>query len=382
MNIESVELLSLKVPLHTPFKTALREVTHIHDLVVRISAGNDLVGYGSAPSTLAITGEDHNSTYASIKQVLEPLLIGQSINRFDDLLQQVAQAENTGVNAKAAIDTALFDLYARINQVPLHKLINKLSETPSLTIESLARLETDYTISVNNAEQMCADIDTATSRGYRYLKIKIGNEPVSDLQRLKSIHNHIKSMQDKFSKLVLRLDVNQGWDVATAINIVRELEANHILFELIEQPLLAADIEGMIKVKKAIATPIMADESAFNLEQVKYLHAYDAADIMNIKLIKTGGIYPAIKIADYCRKHKITCMMGCMLEGSIGVAAASHFAYAYRDVVTLIDLDGPTLGQYDPIVGATIFKDANITLNNSHGLGISAHQMLPSWRQG
>ena len=105
----------------------------------------------------------------------------------------------------------------------------------------------------------------------------------------------------------------------------------------------------------------------------------NAADIINIKLMKCGGISQALAIAQYAQKEGKTCMIGCMLEGSISVAAAAHLAAARPTAISLIDLDGPVLGQYDPLHSAlvkrsnssTIFDRALIHLNQSPGLGIT-----------
>lgn len=382
MIIRRVELLSLRVPLHTPFKTALREVTHIHDLVVKLYADNGIVGFGSAPSTPQITGDDHATIVSAINSELAPLLIGASLADFNDIIKQVAQHKNAGSNAKAAIDIALFDAKARSEKIPLNTFLQQCLPNPNCTEPLLTKLETDYTISVNDTAQMCADIDAALNRGYRCLKIKIGKQPQEDLVRIRAITGHVQHCQKQLGKeIALRLDVNQGWDEQTSIHILQTLEREDIKFELIEQPLIAADIQGLASVVKAIDTPIMADESAFSLAQVEYLHKQQAADIINIKLVKTGGLYNALQIIDYCRKHKIICMIGCMLEGSIGVAAAAHLASAHNDVIQLIDLDGPTLGQYDPIKGATIFDNATITLNQNDGLGIHPELNLAKWSE-
>lgn len=376
-SIQSVDLLRLKVPLHTPFKTAVREVTHIDDLVVRICASDGSVGYGSAPSTPQITGDDHASIQAALETSLIPLVLNQDLDDFERLVSEIQWSANAGSNAKAAMDIALFDVYARSKGLPLYALINSIAKAPANLGSRERRLETDYTISVNHVEQMCKDIDIAVARNYRCLKIKIGNQPELDLHRLKIIHGHTQQLKDKDIHLSLRLDVNQGWDVQTTITIMQQLEHLGIDFELVEQPIVAHDINGLAMIKAVIKTPLMADESAFNLEQVMQLDHLNAADIINIKLIKAGGIYPAMQIADYCRQHQLKCMIGCMLEGSIGVAAAAHLAFAYADVITLIDLDGPTLGKYDPIEGATLFNDARIQLNDTPGLGISSS--LPKW---
>lgn len=381
MMILAVDLLSLKVPLHTAFKTAIREVTHIHDIVVRIKCSDGTVGFGSAPSTALITGDDHGSIKAALENVLIPLVLNQSLSDFDTLIRLLHQTENAGSNAKAAMDIALHDAYARYTKLSLYQLISRYYPQSKPNCKVDLTLQTDYTISVNKVEQMCSDIDNAIARGFRCLKIKIGSQPLLDLKRLKLIYAHIQGRQNQDIQLALRLDVNQGWDRQTTISIMQQLEQSSILFELVEQPLIADDITGLAAIKRAVNTPIMADESAFNLKQVMHLHALDAVDIINIKLMKAGGLYPAMQIADYCRKHQLSCMIGCMLESSIGVAAAAHLAVAYADIMSLIDLDGPALGQYDPIVGATLFNNAEIIVNSTPGLGISAQQNLPLWRE-
>ena len=95
-----------------------------------------------------------------------------------------------------------------------------------------------------------------------------------------------------------------------------------------------------------------------------------AADIVNIKLMKTGGISNAVRIADIAGLHGIDCMIGCMLESSIGVAAAVHLAVAKANVITKVDLDGPSLCQYDPVDGGVIFNESEISITDAPGLGI------------
>ncbi|MFC4700760.1 dipeptide epimerase [Glaciecola siphonariae] len=411
MLIKSIELFSLKVPLHTPFKTAVREVSHIHDIVVVLTSEDGQLGYGSAPSTPQITGDDHESIAKAINEVLSPLLLNQSITYISSLLRQVHQAKDAGSNAKAAVDIALFDLYAKYCDAPLYKILadeaffgtgvdqykqNKQGKSAQnaasdhLASSTYPVLETDYTISVNDTEQMCEDIAKAIARGYRCLKIKIGSQPAEDVKRLRAIYEYVESLNaeartnaeanlhlnDCARAITLRLDVNQGWDCQTTIDIMGELEANNIHFELVEQPVKANDTQGLIKIKQSIKTPVMADESAFDLAQVKSLIKANAVDIINIKLMKAGGLLPAIEIARYCKNHQVPCMIGCMLEGSIGVAAAAHLGFAFSDTIKFVDLDGPTLGQYDPIAQSsmsqtTVFDDAVITLNQSAGLGIN-----------
>src|SRR5699024_6962056 len=114
----------------------------------------------------------------------------------------------------------------------------------------------------------------------------------------------------------------------------------------------------------------MADESVFSPMQVIELIQQRAADIVNIKLMKTGGISNAIKIADIAELHGIQCMIGCMLESSISVAAAAHVAVARADTITKVDLDGPSLGQFNPVDGGVICEESEISITDAPGLGI------------
>jgi L-alanine-DL-glutamate epimerase-like enolase superfamily enzyme len=143
------------------------------------------------------------------------------------------------------------------------------------------------------------------------------------------------------------------------------------VLELLEQPVKAADIGGMKYVTDRVNTPVMADESAFSPLQVIDLIQQRAADIINIKLMKTGGLSNAIRVADIAALHGVPCMIGCMLESSISVAAAVHLAAAKSDIITKIDLDGPSLSQFNPVVGGVNFNESEITIPDSPGLGIT-----------
>ena len=143
-----------------------------------------------------------------------------------------------------------------------------------------------------------------------------------------------------------------------------------MLLELLEQPVKAADIEGLKYVTERVHTPVMADESVFGPAQVFDLIERRAADIINIKLMKTGGLSNAIRIADIASLYGVQCMIGCMIESAISVAAAVHLAVAKADVITKVDLDGPSLGQFNPVEGGVIFDESEITITDAPGLGI------------
>jgi o-succinylbenzoate synthase len=356
MRIAKIQYGNLQVPLRTPFKTALRTVEQIDDVVIRIETDNGHYGYGEAPPTVAITGESKDSILNALKKHIEPLLLGQPIADLSALCTSIQSVCIGNSSAKAAAEIALYDLYAQSQQKPLYQVLGIGAPC----------LKTDLTISVNETETMLIDCEQAIQRGFKALKIKVGKDSVEDIQRLSRIYHAVAG------RASLRIDANQGWDVEQTVTILNALEGAGMVFELIEQPVVASDVAGLHYIKQHVRTPILADESAFNLEQVKNLIERDAADLINIKLMKTGGLSQAIAIADYCAEHAIHCMMGCMLEGAISAAAAVHLAVAKQHIITKIDLDGPTLSAFNPIDSNVNFDDSVISISERPGLGITA----------
>jgi L-alanine-DL-glutamate epimerase-like enolase superfamily enzyme len=363
MRITGYRLGILRVPLRTPFKTALRQVDALEDVVLELQTDNGYLGYGEAPPTVAITGDSLESIEAGLRTHILPALMGCEVSNVEENCLRVQNAMPGSSSAKAAAEIALYDLHAQQRGLPLYQALN----APQMNASSPPELRTDLTISVNNTETMIADCELAIARGFSALKIKVGKHPETDIARLCAIHAAVAG------RAVLRIDANQGWTASQTILVLAQLDSAKLSFDLIEQPVPAHDIDGMRAIKAANSgIPLMADESAFNLPQVVRLVECAATDIINIKLMKTGGLSGAIAISDYCATQQIPCMMGCMLEGSISVAAAAHLALAKSNTITRIDLDGPSLAAFDPIDSNVRFDDAVIRVSNRPGLGVQS----------
>ena len=139
--------------------------------------------------------------------------------------------------------------------------------------------------------------------------------------------------------------------------------------ELVEQPVPAHDLEGMKYVTDRSYVPVLADESLYSPADAAAILRMGAADLLNIKLMKCGGLYNALKICTMAEVYGVECMIGCMLEAKISVNAAVHLACA-RKVITKVDLDGPVLCSEDPILGGAVFNEKDITVSDAPGLGI------------
>jgi len=355
MRITRFELGLLRVPLRTPFRTALRTVDEIADVVLRLHTGSGQVGHGGAPATAAITGDTHASIIAALRGHIGPRLVGLPVARLGEACAAIQAALPGNPSAKAAAEIAVYDLWAQLHGAPLYQLLG--GGTP--------RLASDITISVGGVEGMVADSLQALGAGYTALKIKIGTDPALDLERVRAVHAAVAG------RASLRLDANQGWSPEQAVQVMHQLEAGGIVAELLEQPVAAADLAGLKYVSERIQTPVMADEAVFDPRQAIELLRQRAAAIINIKLMKAGGISRALRIADLAAEHGVRCMVGCMLESAIPAAAAAHLAVARADVVGLVDLDAPALGRYNPVRGVE-FDGPLVRLGEAPGLGIQA----------
>ncbi len=354
MKITDIRYAVLRVPLKTPFKTALRTIDKVEDIIITVHTDSGHAGYGGAPATAVITGDTHGSIIDAIRHYIAPRLIGADVADLNRLVQLTQSAMERNSSAKAAVEIALYDLWAQLYGAPLYKLLG--GGDPVIT--------TDITISVDYIDKMVADSIAAVERGFGSLKIKVGKDIGVDIERVKAIYAAVES------RALLRLDANQGWTAKQAVYALQTLEDAGVKLELVEQPVKARDMEGMRFVTERVHTPIMADESVFEPIQVIDLIRMRAADIINIKLMKTGGISNAVRIADIAAMYGIDCMIGCMLEGSVSVAAAVHVAVAKANVITKIDLDGPSLCTFNPVHGGVIFNESEITVGDASGLGI------------
>jgi len=354
MRIESIRTHIFKAPLKTPFVTALRRVDALEDLIVTIECDDGSVGFGEGAPTPQITGETIGSMTAAI-EFIAPHLVGKEIDDFDTLLQRVHHTIVRNTTAKSALEIALYDLKAKSQKEPLYRLLGGEKRA----------FKTDITVSMGEVDAMVADALRYRSLGYDTLKIKIGSDPEQDAERVIAIHAALPK------ETQLRLDANQGWSPEETVSLLHTLEKRGIVAQFIEQPVPANDFEGLRYIKERVQTPLLADESVFSLDDAKKLLEMDAVDHINIKLAKTGGISRALALADLCADHGVQCMLGCMLEGPISVAAGAHVASARADTVTMIDLDAVALLASHPAQSDIVFDESDIVLGSAPGVGVS-----------
>ena len=155
------------------------------------------------------------------------------------------------------------------------------------------------------------------------------------------------------------------------MRILNGMQDTGLDIELVEQPVKAHDLEGLKYVTERSFVPVLADESVFSPMDAMMILQMGAADLVNIKLMKCGGITNALKITTLAELYGAQCMIGCMLEGPVAVNAASHLACA-KGVITKFDLDGPMLCAANPVHGGSRFEGKDIFMSEEPGLGVTA----------
>lgn len=354
MNIQSIETFEVAVPLIKPFKTALRTVTKAQSIYVVITDTAGRKGYGEAPPTHVITGDTLVSIRHIIDEILAPKLIGESFHNPERLFNILHTTIVGHTSPKAAIDMALYDLLSQQAGQSLTRYLGGYRTS----------IETDYTVSVNAPEEMATDAINYVKNGFDVLKVKVGIGAIEDdILRIRAIRESIGP------NIKLRLDANQGWEAKAAVRAIRLMEEADLNIELIEQPVNRFDFEGLKLVTDNTLTPIMADESVFSVEDMRRILHMRAADLVNLKLMKAGGIYKAYQMNKMAEANGVECMVGSMIETKIGLTAAAHFAASQKNI-TRYDFDAPLMLAEDTIDGGIQYNGKVITFGEGLGLGI------------
>lgn len=339
-----------------PFKTALRTVESLESVLVKITCDNGMVGWGEASATVVITGDSIESIESAILNTMRPQLIGLNLLSYEQVFHTLHQSMVGNSSAKAAVDIALYDLISQRAGMPLYQFLGGYRN----------ELETDYTVSVNSPKEMGEDAAAYLKDGFNVLKIKVGKDDIEeDILRIQEIRKSVGK------EVKIRLDANQGWNVKEAVRSIRKMEDMGLDIELIEQPVKAHDLEGLKVVTDSVDTPIMADESVFSPAQALQVLRSHAADLINIKLMKAGGIFKAQLINQMAEEHGIPCMVGSMIESRLSVSAAAHFAASKKNI-TRYDFDAPLMLLHDGIVGGVEYEGRRMIMPEAPGLGIQA----------
>jgi o-succinylbenzoate synthase len=345
----------VSAPLHTPFVTALRTATHAESLLVEISDADGLSGWGEAPQVWKVTGESLAGARACVEAPLAAALSGLSPDDLTEALRRVQGAAAANQGAKAAVDVALHDLAARRRGQTLHGFLGSTVGTVS----------TDVTLSAGDSAALAAAAVDRIADGFDVLKVKVGTgDAAADFARVRRIREAVGPGPR------IRLDANQGWSRRDAVRAISALEDAGCDIELVEQPVPAPDLAGMAWITDRVSTPILADESVYGVRDLVAVIQHGAADLVNVKLAKCGGLGPARTLLELAREHGIGTVVGSMMESHVGVGAAAALVAAYP-TTAVSDLDAAWWLKEPPVAGGIRYDGSVIGLPSAPGLGVT-----------
>jgi L-alanine-DL-glutamate epimerase-like enolase superfamily enzyme len=350
MRVTGVEAWEHRFKLVDPFTIAYETVTEAANVFVVVTTDRGPVGFGCAAPDLQVTGETASTVLAAIRDVVEPSLQRADPLRLAMLMERLRDPLAEHPAARAAVDMALHDILGKRAGLPLWKLLGGYRE----------RIKTSVTIGILPVADTVERAEHWIGRGFRCLKIKGGADLESDVERL------VKLRETFGSKLELRFDANQGFTVEQTLELVRRTKAARL--QLIEQPTPRREPELMAQISRRVAIPVMADESLMNLRDAFRLARNDLVDMVNVKLMKVGGIAEALHVNAVSRAAGFEVMVGCMDESALSIAAGLHFALARPNVV-YADLDGHMDLIDDPAAPAILVRDGFLRPTDRPGLG-------------
>ncbi len=347
--IDQILAHRIELPLREPFETAQRRATTSPTVIVELRSG-DVIGYGEATPVKYVTGEDTESVLHDVATAAGALE-GARLSEYRLSARKLSEVLPFGKSARAGIEMAILDAFCKQLGVPLYQYLGGAA----------LRIETDVTIPIcgpDHARELAAEMKT---KGFHQFKIKVGKDEEQDMAR-------VLKVAEGAPGCLLNIDPNQGFTPTQAVEFVREVRSRGINIQLLEQPVAAADLEGLRYVTDHAGVPVYADEAAQTPADVLEIARYKAAHGVNVKIMKAGMI-GALEIMSICRAAGLSLMFGCMIETRIGQSASAHIGCGTA-AFSVFDLDSDLLLAPDqPVTGGVQRHGPFLRVLDRPGLG-------------
>lgn len=350
MKIKSINCFFRTMKLSEPYSIAYDSVDRCESVFIHIETAEGIKGWGCAAPDPNVTGESASNILKVFHKEVEPYLLGKDVFQYARILNSLNSSLPGHPALRAMVDMALHDIIAQKAGVPLYMLLGGFRDS----------IPTSVTIGIMSVKSTLVFAENYIKKGFKILKIKGGNDVLEDIERI----NRLREVVGKYVKI--RFDANQGYSLQDSLNFLKGVENAHI--ELFEQPTKKSDLEMLKLITQKSDLPVMADESLISLRDAFHLSKDQCTDLINIKLMKTGGILDAMHINSVAKAAGIGAMVGCMDESALGIAAGLHFALS-RPNIQYADLDGHLDIIDDPFNGMLTIKDGELYPPESNGLG-------------
>lgn len=356
LTIRRIEFWPIDIPITDPFVVATGTRVTAENVFVRLTLAGGAQGYGEAAPFPEVGGEDRAICLAALRELAEPLL-KQSAADYDTLGRRFANQVPThpaAPAARCALETALVDAYCRASAIPMWNVWGDADVRPR---------ETDITIPICDLHATLRLARGWHAKGFRLFKMKVGKDVDDDIRRLEAVHRHLSGVS-------FIGDGNQGFSREDCLKFVRGVKAFGGTMALLEQPVVREDLDSMAAIRKDTGVPVAADESVRSLSDAHEVVKRQAADYINIKIMKTG-IAEAVEIATYAKQAGIKLMIGGMVETRIAMGCSFSLVLGLGGF-DVLDLDTPLLLASDPITGGYAYEGPVLHPWEGAGLAMSA----------
>jgi len=364
--ISSIDIVKMNIDKSYVVKIAYGSIPQVKSILIRVNTEDGMYGWGECSPHPMVVGSTQGSAF-EVAKYLARNLIGREATAIEDNMRLLKRLMIAHSGVRNAFDNAMWDILGKTANQPVYKLLEGKNR----------ELHTDITIghedSIGSIQKLaCGHLDN----GFTEIKMKTGRLGTTDFE-------HVKAVREiAGDKIQLKIDCNQGWDLATSLKNARMMEP--LKLEYYEQPLPVWNLEDMARFRSKINTPVCADESVFDEKDAFKICKIGAADYLNIKLMKSGGIHTGLKINAVAESYGAKCMIGCMGETRLGLTASAHLVLA-RPNIQFLDLDSAFFNAEDPISGGIIYGETDksqIQVPETPGLGLDVkEEFLERWEQ-
>jgi L-alanine-DL-glutamate epimerase-like enolase superfamily enzyme len=360
MKIERIEI----IPFVMPYKdvgvtTSLGSHTSMRNVLLAIHSDEGVTGWGETAPLPAYSGETQESIIGTLEKYICPMLLNKDPRQINLLLQEMDRILWGQHFAKCAVDFALHDLLAKYLKIPLYQLLGGKCRSD---------FPLAWTLGWKSVKDTVDQALEAVEKGFKAIKVKVGNPDWKmDVERVRQVRKTLGE------DIPIRVDANQGYTVSEAIRVIRLMESCNL--QLVEQPVARWDLNGMRHVRDSIPFPVLADESAASPEDVIKIAEYQAADIVNIKPQKLGGLCKSRQVASIASAANIQVFASARICSSIGVAAATHFYVAIPNAGFEGEFaDGLFMAEEDFAVDPIQVINGFVQVPEANGIGVKVNQ--------
>jgi L-alanine-DL-glutamate epimerase-like enolase superfamily enzyme len=354
LKISNIEFHAIEIPYKIPVQTSDGIVTKAHSIVTKIETSNGLVGVGEAPSEITFSEETVEDMKITLERYLNPLLIGSDPFDLELIHGMMNKAIARHYLAKSTIDFALYDIQGKALKTPACNLLGGRFKERIAVVEGV--------IGASKHDRTVELVGGFKKKNCKAYKIKIGISSKDDIDRVATVRELAGE------SVRIGVDANEGYKPDQAIIVIKELERYNV--EFVEQPVPAWNLDGMMSIASSVETPIVADESVFSIHDAYNILQHHAADGINLKIHKPGGLYQAKKIASIIEAANASCLIGWGTTG-ITVASALHLGATIRNLDYACEFNvGMLLIEDDIIQRKFVIEDGAISVPQGVGLGV------------